>query len=78
LTTIDGERVFTTGHLSKHSARLQFEDRKCHFQFIDRLSNFGVFANLVLQELSANFELLQLALLLVARRSPVWIRLGFA
>ena len=37
---------------SKHSARLHFEDRKCRFQFIYGLSNFGVFANFVLQSFS--------------------------
>ena len=35
----------------KHSARLNLEDRECHLQFVNRLSNFWMFTNPVLQNL---------------------------
>ena len=36
---------------SKHSASLHFEDSQCRLKFMNGLSNFGVFANFVLQRL---------------------------
>jgi hypothetical protein len=47
---------------------LHFKNGQCRLQFMKGLSNFGAFANFVLQH----------ALLLVVRRSPVWIRLALA
>ena len=37
--------------LLEHSSGLNFEDRQCHLQLIDRLSYLRMFANLVLQNL---------------------------
>ena len=35
----------------EHSAGFNFEDRQSHLQLVDRLSNFRMFADLVLQDL---------------------------
>jgi hypothetical protein len=50
-------RLLTTAPRSEHSARLHFKDSQCRLQFMYSLSDFGVFANLVLAEPSANHEL---------------------
>jgi hypothetical protein len=69
-------RLFPPRNPSKHSARLHFEDRKGRLQFMYGLSDFGVFANFVLQSLQQTMPPAH-ALLLVALRSPDWIRLAF-
>jgi hypothetical protein len=45
------EWVWYNRHSSKHSARLHFKDSKGRLQFMYGLSDFGVFANFVLQSL---------------------------
>jgi hypothetical protein len=50
---MEGDSVFDAevNIALKHSARLHLEDRECHFQFVNRLSNFWMFTNPVLQNL---------------------------
>ncbi len=66
--------LFTTGQPSKHSPRLHFKDSKCRLQFMYGLSDFGVFANFVLQSLEQRMR--PCHMLCCFSRSGVWF--GFA
>jgi hypothetical protein len=67
-------RLLPTGHPSEHSARFHFEDSKCRLQFMDGLSNFWVFTNLVpqgLQQIMSSSHML-------CCLSRAGVRFGFA